>query len=150
MTARKKPMGAQATPDNKKRYAEEIAKMEALGERFATNQFGKVSVGAFATRCGFSRSVLEGGALAEKFTGDVARIGLATVDDVPRLRKKAEDRQKIAGDLQKQLNLKTAEIETLRQKVEELTKRIRELQLRHTDTSRTFEHMLATGERFLL
>lgn len=150
MNVRNKPMGALATPDNKRRYAEEVAKMEALGERFATNQFGKVSVGAFATRCGFSRSVLEGGALAKRFKADVDRIGLAISDDVPRLRKKAEGRQKMASDLQKQLNLKIAEVETLRKRVEALTKRVRELEQRHTDSSRTLQHMLATGERFFL
>ncbi|WP_136516219.1 hypothetical protein [Geomonas edaphica] len=142
--------GAQASPENKKRYAAEVAKMEALGEKFTTNQFGKVSVGAFASRCEFSRSVLENGALAGQFTADVARIGLATVDNLSRLRKKTDDKQKIANDLQKQLNLKTAEVEVLRKKVEELTKRVRELQLRDTDSIRSLEHMLATGERFFL
>jgi len=147
---RKKLTGAQATPENKLRYAEEIAKMEALGERFPTNQFGKVSIGAFAKRCEFSRSVLEGGALEEQFAVDVNRIGLATANDVSQLRKKAHDTPKMANDLQKQLNLKTAEAEMLLDKVEELTKRECETQLDLAERHRTLEHMLATGERFFL
>jgi len=49
-----------------------------------------------------------------------------------------------------QLNVKTAEVEILREKVEELTKQVRELQLGQTERSRVLEHMLATGERFFL
>lgn len=146
----KKLRGAQASPENKRRYAEEIAKMEALGERFPTNQFGKVSVGAFATRCGFSRSVLEGGALDEQFADDVKRLGLSIATDMPRLRKKVEKKQKMASDLHKQLNLKNAEVATLREMVEQLTKQVRELQLGREERNRTLEHMLTTGERFFL
>lgn len=142
--------GAQATSENKRRYAEEIAKMEALGEKFPTNQYGKVSVGAFAVRCGFSRSVIEGGALSDQFAADVERIGPAVADSPVRLQKKAEDSQKKANDLQKQLNLQTAEVEVLRRKVEELTKEVRALHLGRTEKDRTLEHLLATGERFFL
>lgn len=148
--SKKKLRGALASTDNKRRYAEEIAKMESLGEKFPINQFGRVSVGGFAARCGFSRSVIEGGALGEQFAADVRRISLATVEDVPRLRKKADDRQKIASNLQRQLILKTAEIENLSKKVEELSKQLRESQISQTERNQILEHMLATGERFFL
>ena len=145
--------GAAATAHNKRRYAEEIAKMEAAGEKFKANQFMDASVEWFAERCGFSRFVLEKGALKEQFAKDVARIGVAVkidTDDADRLRKKAEDTQKLASDFQRQLNLKDAENQKLRDQVESLTKQVRELQLRGKEKDRSLEHMLATGERFFL
>ena len=67
---------------------------------------------------------------------------------MPPFSKKAED--KMDSHLPGQLNVKTAEVEILREKVEELTKQVRELQLGQTERSRVLEHMLATGERFFL
>lgn len=144
-----RPKGAQATADNKRRYSEKIAKMEALGEKFTTNQYGKVNVGAFAAQCGFSRFVLEKGALAGQFAADVERIGV-DVPETSRLQKKAEDRQKMASNLQRMLNVKTAECEILRKQVEKLTMQVCGLTHGRDERERTLEHLLSTGERFFI
>jgi len=154
---KKKLKGRAATGPNKIAYAREIAKMESIGEKFPTNNInGGVNVLWFADRCEFGRSVIEGkGALAEQFETDVKRIGLVTkssedVDALTKLKKKADEKTHSNNELTKTNNLQQKEIENLQKLVARHEKTIRELRHGREDKERSLEHLLATGERFLL
>jgi hypothetical protein len=150
-----KPRGAAATKENQANYAKELAKLEASGKKFKPNQYGEVSVGWFAEKCGFSTWVLTDGALKERFAIDVKRIGVELkeandADVAARLQKKSEDKTKESNELRRQLELKINEIERLQKQVADLEKRNRELLHGRVEQERSLEHLLATGERFLL
>lgn len=150
----KKLKGAAATKHNKQRFNEEIAKMEAMGEKFPANQHGSVSVDNFAKRCGFTSWVITEGALTQDFQEAVERIGVSTrradQDVAVRLQQKCDDNQRLSSELQKALDIKTIEVEGLQKQVEDLTKRVNELKLRGKEKDRSLDHMLTSGERFFL
>lgn len=146
-----KARGAARTVRNKETYAAEVARMHACGEKFPVNQFGTVSVGAFAKKIGVSVKVLTEGALKDQFESDVEIIGLTSHQpSSSKLKEKADGKTKEAGELAKKLRIKIKEVEGLQSQVEKLERQVRQLQLGRQEKEKSLEHLLATGERFFL
>jgi DNA repair exonuclease SbcCD ATPase subunit len=139
---------------NKERYAEYIAELEATGKKFPLNQFGEVNLTDVANACGFNRQVFSRNAsMKAQFEEDIRRIGTEIhkgVDKETRLEKKATEKAKVASKLQKELDAQVQENHSLRNQIDVLQSRVRELEGRENEMEMSMDELLTSGRRFSL
>ena len=150
----KKPSAVEKGRLNKKNYAAYVADLEATGKKFPLNQFGEVNITAIAEASGFLRGVFaKNKKMKNQLEDDLKRIGTEItegIDKDSRLAKKAEEKAIEASRLHKDLDAKVQEISLLRDQIDQLQTRIRELECRNDEATLSMDELLDSGRRFTL
>lgn len=139
---------------NQNSYKKYVDELEANQRRFPTGPNGEVNYSAVATACGFNRQVLYK-TLASQFNRDVKRIGTEVHERYgsqgpERLASIAEKNKKTASKLQSDLEVKTREVEGLKDIIAELTKELDALKASQQESEILLEEMIGSGRSFKL
>lgn len=134
---------------NKARYAEYVATLELMGQKFPVNNFGDVNLSLIASTCGFNRQVFATNkSMKEQLAKDVKKLGI----DIKEQRSPA---QSIYGDkdsaqLKQAVELKDLEILSLKKQIDELLKIVQSYEASQSEQKAIHEELLLSGRRFVL